>query len=149
MLSPVADNEALNKWMDDPVALVQGCFIAGSQGRKLAFGFLEFTLPAIYCGAALAIRPPGGFVAIVIVKLDYLKTFFDGSTFGIVENIIDVTHEANIAASVIIFYVDLLQSGSLSSPPRESNMFLNFFSDAIFFTRKRGANHPPLQSLAN
>ena len=113
--------------MGCPVALVQGCFIAGGQGRQLAIGFLEFTLPAIDSGAALAIRPPGGFVAIVIVKLNYLKAFFDGSSFGIVENIIDVTHEANIAASVITFYVDLLQSASLSSPPRESNMFLNFF----------------------
>ena len=61
-----------------------------------------------------------------ITKLNDLYSFLDVRLLRMIKNVINTLHEATIAASVITFYIDLLHSVSPSSPPRESNMFLNF-----------------------
>ena len=50
-----------------------------------------------------------------------------------IDDIIDVLHETTIAVSVATFYIDLLHLTPLFSPPRESNMFLNFCNFYIGF----------------
>ena len=54
------------------------------------------------------------------------QAFFNASAFGVVKDIMNIFHETTIAASKVTGYVDLLHLDSSSSPPKESNMFLNF-----------------------
>ena len=93
---------------------------------------MESLPPQIKGGTTLVESFPGSLCTKLIEELDYLQSSFDALSFGMINDIVTVLHETTIAVSVITFYIDLLHLDSLSLPPQESNMFLNFCTMSLF-----------------
>lgn len=82
--------------------------------------------PEIDGGAALAEGLPGGLCAVFIKELDYLKPGLNLRVLGVIQDVIDALHASTTTAPVVTIYIDLFHLASPFSPPRESNMYLNF-----------------------